>query len=253
MRARSILVFALGGLLLLGAGLAFASVTAGTAAAGEGGPASGNATVEVTASAEAAAAPDRAVVRPAVVATGDTAEAARSQVAENAATMRGAIRDLGIADDRLRTTGFDIRPITDSTGEETEIRGYRAVQRFEIEVDANTGDLGARAGTVVDTAVQNGANEIDGVQFTLSPDRRQQLREQALERAMTDARGEADHLAALGNVEITGVGSISTGGGGVSPFDAQVEDAAADGGGATVIEPGQVTVSATVTVTYNGE
>lgn len=252
MRARSILFLAVGGLLLLGAGLSFASVASQTAAAGEGGPASGNATIEVTASAEAAAAPDRAIVRPAVVATGETAEAARSGVAENAATMRDAISELGIADERVRTIGFDIRPITDATGEETEIQGYRAVQRFEVEVDASTEDLGARAGTVVDTAVGNGANDVGGVQFTLSPDRRQALREQALERAMTDARAEADHLAALGDLSVTGVGSISTGGGGVSPFDARLEDAAA-GGGATVIEPGQVSVSATVTVTYRAE
>lgn len=252
MRSRSTLVLGIVTLLLVGAALALATAVAGTAAAGQGDQAAGNATIEVTASAEAAAAPDRAVVRPAVVATGETAEGARRQVAESAATMRAAIRDLGIADDRVRTIGFDIRPITDSTGEETEIRGYRAEQRFEIEVDASAEDLGASAGTVVDTAVQSGANEVDGVRFTLSPDRRQSLREQALQRATTDARNEADHLADLSDLAISGVGSISTGGGGVSPFDARLEDAPAGGGG-TVIEPGQVSVSATVTVVYRAE
>jgi len=211
-----------------------------------------NSTIQVTASADATAAPDSALIRPTVVATGDTAEAARSQVADDAARMRATLRELGVGDDRVRTTYFDIRAISETPRNETEIVGYRAEQSFEIEVEVSDDDIGNRTGSLVDAVVQNGANQVDGVQFTLSDERRQELRRQALERATNTARGDADHLAAVTDLSITGVHSVSTGDGGVSPVDASLEDSAADSP-ASVFEPGPVTVSATVSVTYRAE
>lgn len=210
-----------------------------------------NTTIQMTASDDVSASPDSALVRTAVVATGDTAEEARQQVARNASRMRGALDDEGLADEQVRSTYFDIRAIEPSE-DEGEITGYRAIQGFEIELSVSPDAIGNRSGAIVDTAVQNGANQIDGVQFTLSDDRRQELRRAALGGAMETARSEAEHLANVSGVTIGGTESISTGEGGVSPVDVAREDAAG-GGGATTFQPGQVTVSATVTVTYRAE
>lgn len=208
-----------------------------------------NATIHVTSSAELSAAPDVATVRFAVVSTADSADAAREQVAENASSVRAALAELGVADEDVQTAYYDIGVVY---GEErSEIEGYRAVHAYEVEIEAEGDELGNLTGSVVDTVVENGADRIDGVEFGLTAETRSDLRQEALERAMNSAEQDAETLAAASDLTITGVQSVSTSDSGVYPVDTvyRQEDAA----GGTVLEPGQVTVSATVSVTYRTE
>lgn len=200
-------------------------------------------TIHVSASGQVEAEPDEAILQVAVVATAEDATTARDRLAANVSTMREALREAGIEDDQVRTAFFDIDERRDRTPEGDEPSGYQAIQAFEITVT----DVD-RAGEIVDVAVNNGANRIDGVTFTLSEETRQQLREQALREAVSTARTEADVLADAAGLEIAGVRSISTVRGDVVPYRAELEMADADAG--TTLEPGPVTVSATVTVTY---
>lgn len=188
---------------------------------------------------------DRAVVTVAVTARADGAEAAREAVAENATLMREALREAGVADDAVTTDAYRVRPITDAHREsgEREITGYEAVHAYRIETTPGA------AGTVVDTAVGNGASEVHGVTFTLSDETRAELREQAIERAMSDARADAEAIAASANLSVTGVHSASTGGDYGPVYETRA--VAADSGGApTEFDAGAVTVTATVDVTY---
>lgn len=243
-------------LLTSGVGLALAT-TADSASPENAGVAEesaavqghGNASIQVTASGEVSAAPDKAVIRLAAVSTADSADAARTQVAEDVASMRAALVEMGVSDDQVRTAYFDLSPMHAETSNGSEIVGYRAAHGFEIHLAVESDELGNRTGVVIDTAVQNGANRIDGVQFTLTEETRRDLREQALEEAMTNARQDADFLATASDLTITAVHSISTGDVGVQPIELGLRESAADSG-ATVFEPGPVTVSATVSVTY---
>lgn len=204
-----------------------------------------NGTIQVTSSAERSAPPDRATVRFAVVATGDSADDARSRVAENASSVRAALEETGVADDDVRTAYYDISVVYGEN--RSDIEGYRAVHAFAVDIESDADELGNQTGSVVDTVVQNGADRIEGVEFGLTEETRSDLRQEALERAMTSADRDAETLAAASGLTITGVQSVSTSDDGVRPVEvAYQEDAAA----ATVIEPGQVTVSATVSVTY---
>lgn len=243
-------------LMTSGVGLALTTADSSTAEnsemAGETAAVSAhgnNASIQVTASGDISAAPDKAVLRLAVVSTADSADAARAQVAEDAANLRSALEDMGVADDEVQTAYFDISAIHEETRNGTEIAGYRAAHGFEVHVEVDSADLGNRTGVIIDTAVQNGANQIDGIQFTLTVETRRELREQALERAMTNARQDADFLANTSALTITGVRSISTADVGVQPVEMSLRETAADSG-ETVIEPGPVRVSATVSVTY---
>ena len=125
-------------------------------------------------------------------------------------------------------------------------RGDRTLVGYEA-VHASGSELAAdAAGTVVDTAVGNGASEVQGVTFTLSDETRVELREQALEHAMSAARADAETVASSANLSITGVQSASTGGG-VGPVY-ETRATVADTGSA--FDAGSVTVTATVDVTY---
>lgn len=229
-------------ILLLAAG-GFAAAQTGT---GEANEEFQNRTIGVQATADAAAQPDVALVRIAVVAEAPDADAARSRVAANASELRSALQSMGIDDDQVRTTYFHLDVIYEGTGSSRTIVGYRAAHGFEVETDDD------RAGAVIDTAVTNGANRVDRVTFTLSDETRRHLRASAIDRAMADARADAEVIAAAGGVSIVDVHSVTTTG---VDFVA-VEGALVDGSareGATVVEPGPVAVSVTVSVTYRVE
>jgi uncharacterized protein YggE len=96
-------------------------------------------------------------------------------------------------------------------------------------------------------AVGAGATSVDDVHFTLSDDRRAELRATALDRATTTARTDADDLAAAADLSVTGVERVTTGADFAPGPIARFEDAA-DG---TVLRPAPVSVTVTVDVTYS--
>jgi hypothetical protein len=91
-----------------------------------------------------------------------------------------------------------------------------------------------------------------GVSFTLTEETRASIRAQAVERAVTAARADADAMAGAAGLSVTSVETMSTSGGfsPVERFDAA--ESAADGA-RTTFEPGPVTVSVTVDVTYRAD
>ena len=215
----------------------------GVAAAEQAAP--GTATISVSAVGTAEAAPDVAIVSVAITARADGAAAVRDQIANNASQLRSALLDANVSEGQLRTTGFSItREVRVEDGTERPV-GFQGVQSFEITL-SNT----SRAGEIIDLAVANGANRVDGVVFTLSEERGRELRAEALREAMTNARSDAEAIAAAGNLSITGIGSVSTFSPGVLAESADVTEARAPGE-PTRIDAGPVTVTAEVTVVYN--
>lgn len=203
-------------------------------------------TIDVTGTAQVSTDADLARVFVSVTARADSADRARIQVARDVSRMRAALRDGEVPDDSVTTASFRISPRFDTGERDPQIVGYDAVHTFRIEVAPD------RAGEVIDRAVSNGADEVDGVQFTLRDGTRASLREDALTSAVGAARADADTIATAADLSITGVEHVSTSGGFTPVFDARVEQA--DGGGAvTTLEPGPVTVEATVSVTYTAE
>jgi len=107
-----------------------------------------------------------------------------------------------------------------------------------------------KIGSLLDTLVQAGANTINSIQFDLA-DKTAAMKE-ARAVAMKNAQEQAQELAGLANVSLMEITNISyadstpyvyaefgRGGGGGSPVQANVP-----------IEPGQMTITATVSVTY---
>jgi len=204
--------------------------------------------IDVAASAEVSAQPDQAVLRLGVVATAEDAQTARDQVAANATALRSALTELNISADQIETAYYDIGEVRDRA-EPERTSGYRAVHALEVTLnDTDT------VGDVIDAAVDNGANRVDGVSFTLSEEKRHELRQDALEKAMDRARTDADTLANSSGLQIAGASSISASDVHVTPYRVEQAMMASGGDGAvasTTIESGPVDVSASVQVVYN--
>ncbi|SHH09901.1 hypothetical protein SAMN05443636_1773 [Halobaculum gomorrense] len=216
------------------------SATGGT----EGGVAATN-TVTSAGTATVSASPDLAVIGVAVEATAESATAARSQVASQVEQLRTALTDAGY---EVRTVAFRIAPEYDYSGDTRELVGYRAHHALEFETTPDD------AGSAVDLAVDNGATSVDAVQFTLSDEKRAQLREEALAAAVSDARATAETVAGTADRSIGTELSIRVGAASVRPYDSRVAyETTAGASASTSFEPGPVTVSASVTVTYELE
>lgn len=198
----------------------------------------------VTGSAEIRVPADRARLRIAVETEAATAAEA---AAENAATMtrmldrvRGLVREA----DQVETSGYQLFPRyrqrRDAEGGQ-EIIGYRAANQLVVtvaEVD--------RIGSVLDAALEGGANRVSELSFFASDT--EEARMDALRQATERARREATVLAETLGLTLGAPETIQTssrdGGGPVMRMG--MEAMAMD----TPVEPGSQTVSATVTITW---
>lgn len=233
--------------------VAVGAVTAGVVAANAGNPAAATpqnaqtaTTIDVSATGSASADPDTAVVSVAVVATADSADAARAAVAANASTLRDALADAGVASDDVETTTYRVTERTTRTPDGTTTSdGFEAVHGFAVTVDDPD-----RAGDVLDAAVAGGANRVNGVRFTLSEETRANLRTQAIESAMSDARARASAAATAENLTVTGLRSASVGGGYGVPVAYTSTGDSAGGSARTAVDSGPVSVTVSVQATY---
>lgn len=206
----------------------------------------GDSTITVSATGEASAPPDRALVRVAVTATGDDAGTVREDIAADADALREALADAGVAEGAYETTEYRIaEPRRPPERRDGPAPAYRGVHGFEVTLSDPD-----RTGAVVDAAVDAGA-EIDGVEFTLSDAARNELRGEAIEVAMADARSQAETIARNGDLRVTGVRRVDASQRRFSPvrYDAEAGDAAAPSESA--LDGGDVSVTYEVTVGHN--
>lgn len=206
-------------------------------------------TIEVTADGEATAEPDRATISVAVEARGEDSQAVRDELAEGDEALQSALLDWGLTEDDVRTEHYRVRESRESR-QEPNVTEYTGVHQYAIEVDDVTA-----VGDVIDVAVDAGADSVHRIEFGLSDEREDELREEALANAMENADTEAAVLAENADLEVTGVHAISTANTRTRPYaTAEVaQTGAGDAGAGTSVQPGDVDVSVTVNVVFEAE
>jgi uncharacterized protein YggE len=224
-------ILPLAGLLVLAALLAAVALpgAASSAAAEAGG-------ITVQGTAAVAAVPDRAELSFGVESQGQTAKAA---LAANAAEMRrvlAAVKAAGGVD--LKTQSVSLSPRYD---EQNVVQAFVATNT----VSATVREL-AKAGALIDAAVNAGANQVYGP--SLSRGDQGELYRNALKAAVADARASAQALASASNLSLGRITAIVEGGGS-APQPYAAADKAMEAG-STPIEPGTQQVTATVAVTF---
>ena len=175
---------------------------------------------------------------------------AAEAVAENNTQTQAlieAIRDFGIDAKDIRTTNFSIWPMDrfdPATGQPSGEKTYAVDNTVYVTVrDLET------LGDLLDTAVQAGANTVNSVQFDVA--NKDEALKQARVDAVKNAETQAKELADATGLSLGEVQSISF-------VDNQfpVFDGKGGGGGfaseaaAVPIQPGQLTFTVTVNVTY---
>jgi hypothetical protein len=141
------------------------------------------------------------------------------------------------------TGGYSLYPEYNEPrdGGKATITGYRAENSISIETGAL--DL---VGPLIDAAIAAGANRVNSLDYNLRDNSK--ARSEAITKASKDAQTQAQALAAALAVKLGPIVHASTVAE-IRPVQARVAFGAAKAM-STPIEPGQVTVPATVSLTY---
>jgi uncharacterized protein YggE len=192
--------------------------------------------------------PDRAQISLAVETENPDVRVAQAANAASMTKVMDALVAAGIPKDALKTTGYNIYPVY----EETKLTLTPKIQTYRVTntLTVTLHDV-SRTGEVIDIGIANGINQANSIRFFLSDEQNQVLRTEALKEATDRAAADAQTVASALGVSISSVKSVDIGGG-YSPVIYQnyaVSEKAA-GGASTPIEAGDITVTASVTVTY---
>jgi len=209
-------------------------------------------TISVTGRGEVKATPDRMALTFAVETTAPRAAEAAAENAKRSAAVAAAVKALLAADDTVSTTRYSIEPRyeTPRPGEAREPRITGYVAHNEVQVESRQID---RVGALIDAATAAGANRVGGLQLSVS--KQSELTRTAIEKAGADARGQAESVAKGLGVRLKGLLSASTSPVAVPVFRRFEANAMAGEMRATrtPIEPGELSIAATLQVTYEIE
>ncbi len=194
--------------------------------------------------------PDTATI---TLAVETTAKSASGAVAENGRRAEQVLKAVKLfitpeKGDSVKTSAFSVQPVYeyDNVKKRNLLTGYRA--RHQVTV--RTGKI-AIAGKVIDSGIQGGADEVDGVTFAL-----QDLKghcEGVLKKAADKAQSDAAFVARTLGMKLSGIKSISPSCGTEAPrpiYRQALLAAQAVSSSETVIETGDVAVHASLSVVF---
>lgn len=212
---------------------------------------SGTNEVDVDGNAELKVMPDIAAVYFNIDTNGSNAADASSKNAVIEEKVIAALLQQGFARDKITTQNYQTYEDFEWTQDGKESLGWKASHRIKIEM---TSDKISMAGNAIDAVVNNGAI-VEGINFELSNAKENEYKKLAITQATLDARAKAEGIADGLGMSVGKVISVSTSDWGYRPWAvyerAGVMATASEAKAAvTTIQPGEQTVSASVSVTY---
>jgi len=184
--------------------------------------------------------PDQATVDLAIVTQAQTAQDAANQNANQTTQVLNQLKQLLGNNADIKTLNYSLSPnYTYPPNGQPVLTGFTANNTVEVTVSDLT-----LPGKVIDTAVQAGANRVQGLSFSIKDD--QPLRSQALRAAALQARAHADSIALGLGVHVGAVISAAEGVG-IRVLTGSLGAAAAPQA-PTPVQPGTVDITATVTL-----
>lgn len=212
-----------------------------------GTPSEAPPTLTVTGSGRVYVTPDIAYINIGVHTEGKSASQALRENNDLTARVVEAIKALGVEDQDIQTSNFNIYPQEQFTPEGQPTGEIKYVVDNTVYVTVR--DL-SKLGEILDAAVQAGANNVYGIQFDLSDS--STAMNQARKLAVEDAHKTATTLAEAAQVKLGKILSISTYGGAVpAPY------VMGKGGGgyaaaevAVPVSPGQMVITVEVNLVF---
>ncbi|VVC03198.1 Uncharacterised protein [Candidatus Bilamarchaeum dharawalense] len=189
------------------------------------------------------------------------AKDAQQQNAQVMTDLLTKLKNLGIPEEKIQTSSYSVDEVRESNYVcdkddrnchwDYELKGYKAVHRLTVDVEQLD-----KGGDVIDAAATAGVNQtfVDSVSFTLKETTRSEMAKTLLQEAAVAAKAKAQRIATgleitLGKVVYASENSYAT------PYYYNNYKALPSAGASyedvsTTISPGQVDMSASVSVSY---
>ena len=185
---------------------------------------------------------DIAYVMIGVERTEPTATTAQQIVANKMNNVLASLKKLGLSQDKLETSDFDLQARYEYQGGKRTFIGYTASNTIKVTLD----DL-AQVGKTIDTAIAAGANNINDVSFSVKEPA--PYKKSALEKAFHAAKEKAEVIAGAAGLKLAKIKTIQEASAYVAT-DSFRAYKAESGAANTPIIPGKVEVRGSLTVIY---
>jgi uncharacterized protein len=196
---------------------------------------------------ESEVAPDQAVLVLQVMTRDATAQAASSQNKDLLTNVMAALTAQGLTNNDIETTGVVLQRWTEWNQKDMNYTDHGFEQVTTLKVTLK--DL-AKVGSVLDAAVNAGANSVQDISFELRPETQEKVKQDALKAATAAARTKAQILADAAGAKLGDIVSLNENSY-IMPYLANSKSLmTAVDAPPTPINPAQVTVSASVQLSY---
>jgi hypothetical protein len=199
--------------------------------------------ISVTGEGEVHVVPNLAIIHAGVTTQGKTARTASDANGTAMAKVIAALKASGIAERDVQTSQFSIRPLFDSRRDgDNRITGFQATNRVSAKVRDIT-----KVAAVLDQVISAGANDLSGIEFTVSE--HSKLLDRARSDAVADARRKAELLAKAAGVKLgPAMAVVENGGAPPAPMERMRLRAAP--AAAPPVAAGEQTLQVSVSVTF---
>ena len=201
-------------------------------------------TLTMSGQGEVQAAPDIVTLSAGVTSEAVTAAAALAENRTHMLSVFAALKKLGVADKDVQTSNFSLYPQTagGANGQPSHITGYRAGNEVRVRLD----DV-SKLGAALDALVAAGANQMNGINFTIKDPA--PLQAEARAAAVADAKAKAEAYAKAAGVSLGPILSISENES-PSPRPAYMEQVVVSASRVTPMAAGEESVEATVSIVW---
>ena len=167
-------------------------------------------TISVTGSASASVKPDQLNISFGVETQEKTAKEALDANSVQMNEVIAAIKKAGIPESDIGTSSFNIYPVYESYEDKLTTRWTQELVGYKVSniVTVQTSKLDGAA-SIIDNAVNAGVNRVDSVYFSLAPATYQKLKDDLLEKAITNAKTRAQKALTPLDYKIIGVKLVS--------------------------------------------
>jgi uncharacterized protein YggE len=203
-------------------------------------------TINVAGNSEISVEPDEAEVWAGISIVKDTATEAQNEANKVINAIVNGLKEKGYEDiETERLNLYEERTWTEDEG--SKVIGWRASQTLKIKTE-ELDDVGE----IVDICVDNGANQINNIQFQLSNEEEQKYKKQALAEATQSAKEKAETIADSLGVSLGKIKTVSESSFRYTPYVYAMEKVAGADAveEAAIVMPKDVTVTADIQLVY---
>lgn len=190
--------------------------------------------------------PDMAEVSLGITTTKPTVAVAQNEANTIINRISADLKSLGIEEKNIKTTSYNISPSYSFEEGRQRVNGYTVSVSLEVKITKID-----RINDVIDTATRDGANMVNGVQFTFTDETRKRIEEKARIEAVKNAKEKAQSLANAAGISLGRIINVTESTNVPGPILFNRLQAGGGGQGEpTKVEPGESAITISITLTY---